>query len=200
MIKILATAVHHTLEYGDFNIYIIQGEDGEEHVVLICGNVENESNVLCRVSSECLPGTALFSAECDCKEQIEYSLKKISEAKKGIFIYLRQEGRGHGLTIKIKALANKNKGLDTFAAVEKLGLPADTRDYSIVKQILDHFKIRSIRCLSNNPDKEAAFIEKGIKISEVIRIPVLPNKISFQHLCAKQQRGHKISFKKDNNF
>lgn len=199
MIKVLANAIHHTIEYGDFDIYIIQGDDEGEHVVLIHGNVKNRENVLCRVSSECLPGTALFSAECDCKQQIEYALKSISEEENGIFIYLRQEGRGYGLTIKIKALANKNKGDDTFTAVERLGLPADAREYSVVKQILEYFKIESIRCMSNNPDKVKDFIKEGITVKEVVHIPVLPNKFSSRHLYAKRERGHEIPFKTENN-
>lgn len=200
MIKVLANAIHHTIEYGDFNIYIVQGDDGGEHVVLIHGDVEACKDILCRVSSECLPGTALFSAECDCKQQIEYSLKSISEEGKGIFIYLRQEGRGYGLAIKIKALANKNKGYDTFEAVEKLGLPADAREYSVVKQILDYFKIESIRCMSNNPDKVKDFIKEGIIVNKVVHIPVVPNKFSHRHLCAKRERGHEIPFKTKDNL
>jgi len=197
MIKVLATAIHHTLEFGDFDIYIIQDEDEKEHVVLIRGDIENEEHVLCRVSSECLPSTALFSAECDCKQQIEYALKLISSEEKGIFIYLRQEGRGHGLAIKIRALANKNKGFDTFAAVEELGLQADIRRYTTVKHILDYFKVLSIRCICNNPDKVQDFVKEGVNITEVINIPVLPNEVSYRHLCAKRQRGHAIIFENE---
>ena len=194
MIKILAQAIHHTLEFGDFDITIIRGEDNKEHVVLIKGAIKGHENVLCRISSECLPGTALFSAECDCKQQIEYSLKTISEEKNGIFIYLRQEGRGHGLATKIRALANKNKGLDTFEAVEALGLAADVREYSIVKDILDYYDIKSIRCLCNSPEKIHALQEEDVYISEVVNIPIAANSFSFPHLRAKQNRGHAIYF------
>lgn len=199
MIKILANAVHHTIEYGDFDIYIVKGEDSKEHVVLIRGDVENREDILCRVSSECLPGTALFSAECDCKQQIQYSLERISQENQGIFIYLRQEGRGHGLATKIRALANKNRGLDTFAAVECLGLPADVREYSIVKQILDYFKVLSIRCICNNPDKVQALRDEKIVIRSVINIPIEANYYSFPHLRAKQERGHAIKLTGDGN-
>lgn len=199
MIKILANAIHHTIEYGDFDIYIIQDDNMNEHVVLVRGDIENGKSILCRVSSECLPGTALFSAECDCKQQISYALKMIEKENRGIFIYLRQEGRGYGLAIKIKALANKNKGYDTFTAVEKLGLPADIRSYEVVKQILEHFKIDSIKCMSNNPDKLSALVDEGIKIDEIIRIPVIPNDFSYRHLCAKRDRGHEIPFKNIDN-
>ena len=194
MIKVLAEAIHHTIEYGDFDIYVVTDDDIVEHIVLIRGDISLKEDVLCRVSSECLPGTALFSAECDCKQQIEYSLKRISEENEGIFLYLRQEGRGHGLSTKIKALANKNKGMNTFEAIEHLGLPADIREYSMVKQILDYFKVRSIRFIGNSVEKLDLLEKEGIIVSDVINIPIIPTKYSYQHLCAKKERGHNISF------
>lgn len=198
MIEVLATAIHHTIEYDDFEISVIKGEDGKEHVVLVKGDIKNKDDILCRVSSECLPGTTLFSAECDCKQQIEYALKLISEKGQGIFIYLRQEGRGHGLAVKIRALANKNKGFDTFAAVESLGVPADIREYSLVKQILDLYQVRSIQCICNNPDKIQDLKDEGIVVNRVLNIPVEANVYSLPHLRAKQNRGHQIKLvKKD---
>ena len=194
MIKILANAIHHTMEYGDFEIFVVMGDDAKEHVVLIKGEITGKENVLCRISSECLPGTALFSAECDCKQQIQYALQSISARGSGILIYLRQEGRGHGLTTKIRALANKNKGLDTFQAVEFLGLSADVREYSIVREMLEHFNIKSIELMCNNPDKVHAIQNEGIHISRVISIPVTPSAYSRQHLLAKRARGHIIDF------
>lgn len=193
MIKMLAKAIHHTIDYGDFDIYIV-GDDNKEHVVLIRGDVSMQKGVLCRISSECLPGTALYSSECDCKQQIEYSINAIDNADQGIFIYLRQEGRGHGLSTKIRALKNKNQGFDTFEAVELLGLPADIREYTIVKEILDYFKVISIRCLCNNPDKIQALQAKEVIIDEVVNIPVIPNLYSEPHLLAKQKKGHNIKF------
>ncbi|MCL2793661.1 MAG: GTP cyclohydrolase II RibA [Spirochaetaceae bacterium] len=196
MLKILASAIHHTSEYGDFRIFIVQEEENQdEHVVLIKGSIEKENNVLCRVSSECLPGTALFSAECDCKEQIQFSLKLISTQGKGLFIYLRQEGRGHGLVKKIQALQNKNKGLDTFSAVEQLGLPTDIRQYSIVKKIINYFNINSIAYITNNPDKIKLLSQEGITIQSVINIPISDNPISHIHLISKKEHGHIINFK-----
>ena len=199
MIEILAKAIHHTIEYGDFDIYILKGKNNEEHVVLTKGEIELCEQVLCRISSECLPGTALFSAECDCKQQIQKSLEIISNENQGIFIYLRQEGRGHGLATKIRALKNKNQGMNTFDAVECMGLPADVREYSIVKDILDYFQIKSIRCLCNNPDKIQAIRCEGIIINDVINIPIMPNEYSLPHLKAKQDRGHLIKFYNNKN-
>ena len=150
------------------------------------------SGILCRVSSECLPGTALFSAECDCSEQLRYSLELIAQANRGILFYLRQEGRGHGLATKIQALANKNIGLDTFSAVEKLGLKADIRNYSIVRSALERFQIRSIVCVSNSPDKIESLIDLGVIIESVANIPITANRVSYPHLRAKKERGHAI--------
>ncbi len=197
MISVLASAIHHTMEYGDFKIYVVQEDTQQEHVVLVRGNIEGGENILCRVSSECLPGTALFSAECDCKEQIQFSLQKIAQAEQGIFIYLRQEGRGHGLATKIRALSNKNHGLDTFAAVECMGLDADVREYSIVKSILGFFQIKSIICICNNPDKIKSIQREGVFINSVINIPVSATPFSLPHLKAKQQRGHNVRFISD---
>ena len=197
MIDILANAVHHTIEYGDFEIFVVGDIEYREHVVLVRGKIENKDGVLCRISSECMPGTALFSAECDCKQQIQYALQAISERECGIFIDLRQEGRGHGLATKIRALANKNKGLDTFQAVERLGLSADVREYSVVKEILDYFKVRSVELMCNNPDKVQSIREEGILISGVKNIPITPSFYSRRHLQAKRDRGHLISFIED---
>ena len=194
MISLLAKAVHYTEEYGDFNICIFQHADGQEHVVLTCGAIEHAEHLLCRVASECLPGMVFLSAECDCQEQLEKSMQMISEAKEGIIIFLRQEGRGHGLVTKIQALANKNIGFDTFTAVEELGLQADVRDYSVVKDILDYFKIKSIACICSNPDKVQSLQGEGILIETIIDIPVSANSVSRRHLEAKQKRGHTIKF------
>ncbi|MCL2228602.1 MAG: GTP cyclohydrolase II [Firmicutes bacterium] len=168
----------------------------EKHIVLTRGVLKGEKNVLCRISSECCPGTQLLSAECDCKEQIQYSLGKISEVDRGIFIYLLgHEGRGHGIAHKIMALANKNRGFDTFTAIEELGTPVDIRDFSVVKDILQHFEITSICCLTNSPDKLESLKTLGINIASTQNIPVTPNVVSKRHLLAKQSRGHNIVFK-----
>ena len=191
-VECVASAVHHTMGYGSFLMKIIKDEDNREHIVLIRGEVKDRNGVLCRVSSECLPGTALFSAECDCEEQIMHSFRIINKEDCGIFIYLRQEGRGHGLATKIRALAEKNKGFDTFVAVENLNLPSDIRNYSVVKSILDLLGTQSIILITNNPNKISAFEEEGIMVEDVKNIPVTANFRSLRHLHAKQKRGHKI--------
>jgi len=192
-----ASAVHHTKNFGDFGIHVFGHGVDKECLVLTRGALESAENVLCRVSQECMPGTALNSAECDCREEIEYSLKKMSEANKGILVYLLgEEGRGHGIAHKIRALANKNKGHDTFTAIEAMGDEIDITDFSVIKPILDFFKIRSISCLSNSPDKIKKLEQSGVVIESIANIPVTPNEISRRHLLAKKSRGHSISFTK----
>lgn len=199
MISVCASAIHHTTEFGDFEIHLVKNTDnpGMEHVVLTRGDLYEGTSITCRVSSECLPGTALFSAECDCKEQIRFSLEKIATENRGIFIYLRQEGRGHGLQTKIQALMRKNMGMNTFEAVEALGLPVDVREYGIVNEILNFFKIKSITLITNSPEKTAALRDNNILIDEIINIPITPNPVSQRHLEAKRQRGHRIDFQRD---
>ncbi len=130
-----AEAVHKTQSHGDFTIFVTDPLVAPgEHLVLVRGEVRSAHNVLCRVASACVTSTALDSAECDCVEQLQTALEMIAAADRGVLVYLSQEGRGHGLGIKIKALAKKNEGLDTLEAVEALGLPADLRDYLLRSQ------------------------------------------------------------------
>ena len=177
-----------------------------EHHVMTCGDLKNGENILCRVQSECLPGILFDSAECDCKEQAETSINLIRQAGRGIYIYLMgHEGRGHGITHKVKALAYKQKGFDTFTAIEALnadeapGTPLDVRDWSMVKPILDYFGIKSIACLTNSPDKVKILQGAGVVIASTINIPVTPNEISKRHLLAKRARGHNMVFTSDLN-
>lgn len=195
--KPLASALHHSVKYGDFDLFLFPNSHGEEaHVVLVKGEIPSGS-VYCRISSECLPGTVLDSAECDCKEQIDFSLEWFSKENAGIFIYLRQEGRGIGLINKVLALENKNKGMDTFEAVNNLGFPDDSRCFNDACEILRYFNIESVRLLTNNPLKEESLISEGINVSETIRIPVTANVHSHKHLIAKADRGHSIEFTQD---
>lgn len=192
-IEAVAEAVHHTTEYGDFDILVFRDpRRHDEHVVLRKGDVGMVTPTLCRIFSECTPGIVLDSAQCDCAEQLHYSLTKIAEAGRGLLLYVREEGRGHGLAIKVKALANINAGMDTFEAVEALSLPADVRDYSIAAAILRRLNVGPLRLLTNNPDKKRRLEEHGIQIVEELSIPVTPTAFSGPHLRAKQSRGHTI--------
>lgn len=188
----VAEATHITRRYGTFRIIIVRGAKGEDHIVLIKGEVRSSSDVICRVASECITGTALNSAQCDCADQIELALREIADARAGVLIYLRQEGRGHGLVTKIRALDLKNNGLDTFAAVEALGLPADVRDYGDAAEILRNLDIRSIVLLSNNPEKRYKLEQLGISVTRMMPLVVVPSEFTAIHLAAKRKRGHTI--------
>ena len=187
-----AEALHHTREYGDFTIAIYDNF-GKEHVVLIRGSVKDQESVPVRVQSECLPGTALESADCDCQDQIKGSLEIISSNPVGVFLYMREEGRGYGLTTKIRALANKNSGMDTFKATEALGLPSDIRDYKDAARILISLGIGSVDLITNNPNKISGLREEGVIIAGRTPIEVIATDITRLHLRAKKEAGHYLT-------
>lgn len=192
-ILLTASAIHHTKKYGDFTIYVAQSTFSKrEHVVLVKNEIANISNVICRVQSECLPGTVLDSASCECKEQLNLSLEMINQAGSGILILLRQEGRGHGLSHKIKALKNKNNGYDTFKAVEIMGDKPDIRSYKEAADILDMMNVHSIHLLTNNSQKTNELDSYGIIIESVSPLNIPPTEHTILHLTAKKERGHNI--------
>src|SRR5690606_3553107 len=137
----------------------------KEHVVLTMGDVRGEEPVLARIHSECLTGDALFSLRCDCGPQLQSAMHKISIAGRGVIFYLRQEGRGIGLLNKIKAYKLQDCGADTVEANERLGFGADMRDYAILKPMIEHLQIQSLRLLTNNPRKVDARQAMGTEVS-----------------------------------
>ncbi len=138
----------------------------KEHVVLTMGDFSNVDPVLVRVHSECLTGDALFSLRCDCGAQLQAALYKIATEGRGAIFYLRQEGRGIGLLNKIRAYHLQDKGADTVQANEALGFGADIRDYSVLKPMFEHFKIRRVKLMTNNPRKITALEELGVEVVE----------------------------------
>jgi GTP cyclohydrolase II len=156
-----------------FGMFVMHGftddETDKEHVVLTLGDISGDEPLLARVHSECLTGDALFSMRCDCGPQLQAAMHKVGIAGKGVIFYLRQEGRGIGLVNKIRAYSLQDCGADTVEANEQLGFGADMRDYSILKPMLEHLKIKSLKLLTNNPRKVKALEDMGIKIAE--RIP-----------------------------
>lgn len=180
-------------EYGTFKVLVYKFKDGLEHTVLLHRS-KSDTPFLVRVHSSCSTGDIFSSLKCDCRDQLVMSLKKIGKAKNGALIYLNQEGRGIGLTNKIKAYALQDQGLDTIKANEKLGLEADLRDYSVAAQILKDLKINNIIMLTNNPDKISQLERYGIKVVRSERLEAPPNKINKQYLKTKKdQLGHKLS-------
>lgn len=184
-----AEAQYNTTSHGQFVIAVYEALD-KEHLILIKGDVKGKEDVPVRVQSECLPGTALDSADCDCREQLQGSLGIISQSSMGAILYMREEGRGHGLAIKIRALANKNAGLDTFEAVRALGLPPDIRDYKDTAAIIMDLGIASIQLITNNPSKIAGLEKEGVMITGRIPIEVLATESTRPHLIAKKAAGH----------
>lgn len=189
-----ASALHTTNSFGAFDIHVFREPDtAVEHVALVKGIDNGAADVLCRIASECITGMVLDAADCDCREQLRYSLSLISRQGSGILILLRQEGRGHGLTVKIKALANKNKGDDTFAAVERLGLPSDRRTYESAVAILKDLNVQSIKLITSNPGKAEALRKLGVVVSEIVPTPCFITPQNERHLAAKIEQGHRFS-------
>ena len=156
---------HLPTEYGDFKMHVFQDAiSGKESVALTMGNFTDEEPVLCRVHSECLTGDIFHSLRCDCGPQLNESMKLIALKKRGVLIYLRQEGRGIGLLNKVNAYALQEKGADTVEANEILGFDSDLRDYAEAKLWLNYLGITSIKLLTNNPAKIDALKSFGFQV------------------------------------
>ena len=190
----LQMVAHATLptRYGRFTIHGFQGRGPqEEAVALVRGNLNGKSAPLVRVHSQCLTGDVLTSLRCDCRAQLELSMKKIGQASSGILLYLPQEGRGIGLMNKLRAYELQDGGMDTVEANETLGFAADARDYNFSAQILKKLGATKIRLLSNNPEKVRQLESSGIRVIE--RVPCQPrvSKISRGYLKTKKRKmGH----------
>jgi GTP cyclohydrolase II len=178
--------------YGRFTIYGFKGRGPqEEAVALVRGNLKGKTTPLVRVHSQCLTGDVLTSLRCDCRAQLELSLKKIGRAPSGILVYLPQEGRGIGLMNKLRAYELQDGGMDTVEANEKLGFAADARDYDFSARILNKLGAKKIRLLSNNPEKVRQLERGGIQVVE--RVPCQPrvSKTSRGYLKTKKSKmGH----------
>lgn len=178
--------------YGRFKIFGFTGSGrGEEAVALVRGNLRSKAAPLVRVHSQCLTGDVLTSLRCDCRAQLELSMKKIGQASAAVLLYLPQEGRGIGLMNKLRAYQLQDRGMDTVEANETLGFAADVRDYAFSAQILKELGARRIRLLSNNPEKVRQLENAGIEVVE--RVPCQPrvSKISRAYLKTKKRKmGH----------
>jgi 3,4-dihydroxy 2-butanone 4-phosphate synthase / GTP cyclohydrolase II len=167
--------------------------DEKHHVALVKGDVAGASDVLVRVHSECLTGDVFHSLRCDCGEQLESALSMIDREGQGVLLYLAQEGRGIGLLNKLRAYRLQEDGLDTVEANERLGLPADLRDYGIGAQILADLGLSSIRILTNNPKKIRGLEGYGLSVSAQLPIEHAPNAHNEDYLRTKAQRmGHTL--------
>ena len=183
--------------YGEFvSVAYKSIVDPAEHVDLVKGDVSGDEPVLVRVHSECLTGDVFESLRCDCGEQIKLAMQRISEEGRGVFLYMRQEGRGIGFHNKLRAYALQDQGLDTVEANLALGFAPDLRDYGIGAQILADLGLHKIRLLTNDPKKVVGLESYGLKIVEIVPLVISPNPINVNYLRTKQEKlGHLLDIK-----
>ncbi len=179
-------------KFGEFAVMAYRSTvDANEHVALVKGDISGDGPVLVRVHSECLTGDVFGSLRCDCGDQIRLAMKSIAEEGRGVFLYMRQEGRGIGFHNKLRAYALQDQGMDTVEANIALGFPADLRDYGVGAQILADLGLHNIRLLTNNPKKVVGLESYGLKIVETMPLIVSPNPYNIHYLETKQKKlGH----------
>ncbi len=182
-------------EWGDFDMYLYESRiDGDHHVALVRGNVSGAAPVLVRVHSQCLTGDVLHSQRCDCGEQRDEAMKRIAASGRGVFLYMRQEGRGIGLANKLRAYALQDQGYDTVEANLKLGFPADLRDYGVGAQILRDLGLRNVRLLTNNPRKVVGLEGHGLKVVARVPIQMPAHAANRRYLETKREKlGHLLA-------
>lgn len=183
-------------KYGSFRAYgYVNRLNGEHHVALVKGEVGNGTDVLCRVHSECLTGDTFGSLRCDCGQQFAAAMTQIEEEGRGVLLYMRQEGRGIGLINKLRAYELQEQGMDTLEANLALGFAGDQREYYVGAQILRDLGVKSMRLLTNNPDKVYQLSEFGIEIAKRVPIQMEATKHDIRYLRTKQERmGHILNF------
>jgi len=181
-------------DYGPFDLHLYRNvTDGSHHLALVRGKVKGRHPVLVRVHSECLTGDVFSSRRCDCGNQLHDALRRIGQEKKGVLVYMRQEGRGIGLPAKIRAYRLQERGLDTVEANRKLGYPADLREYGIGAQILADLGVRRMRLLTNNPKKVVGLGGYGLELVDQVPIRSKANPHNRKYLATKKKKlGHKL--------
>lgn len=190
------TTVNMPTRYGQFKAYgYVSRLNGEHHVALVKGDIGDGQDVLCRVHSECLTGDTFGSLRCDCGQQLAAAMTHIEQEGRGILLYMRQEGRGIGLINKLRAYELQEQGMDTLEANLALGFHGDEREYYIGAQILRDLGVKSLRLLTNNPDKVYQLSEFGLEIAERVPIQMSATPYDLFYLRTKQTRmGHMVSY------
>lgn len=178
--------------FGHFRaVAFTPDSQGKEHIAIVRGQVRGSRNVPVRVHSECLTGDVIGSLRCDCRDQLEQALAHLGTLKEGVLLYLRQEGRGIGLTNKIRAYALQDDGHDTVEANHLLGFGDDERDYTVAADMLRALGVKSVKLMTNNPRKVTGLRESGITVAGRIPIVIAPNRHNAEYLRTKQRRsGH----------
>lgn len=196
------TVVDMPTRFGDFKAYsYVSKISHENHLALVKGDISDGTPVLVRVHSECLTGDVFGSLRCDCGEQLNDAMKLIAKEGRGVFLYMRQEGRGIGFVNKMKAYNLQDGGMDTVEANKALGFAADLRDYGIGAEILADLGIKKIRLLTNNPKKVSGIEGFGMEIIERLPIQVRSNLRNIRYLKTKKEKmGHMLSFNEEHPF
>jgi GTP cyclohydrolase II len=190
-ITVAATAKLPT-RFGDFEVFVFSDDlDPKEHLALVRGSIRGVAEVPTRLHSECLTGDVLASLRCDCREQLERALETLGSSPCGILLYMRQEGRGIGLTNKLRAYGLQERGLDTVEANLALGFRDDERDYGVAAAMLRTLGVGSIALMTNNPDKVSKLREGGVEVARRVPHAFSPNAHNRDYLRTKRERsGH----------
>jgi 3,4-dihydroxy 2-butanone 4-phosphate synthase/GTP cyclohydrolase II len=181
-------------DYGDFDLHLYRSKlDGETHLALTKGKIDDGEPVLVRVHSECLTGDVFGSRRCDCGTQLHLAMERIQNEGRGVLLYMRQEGRGIGLAAKIHAYKLQEQGMDTVEANLKLGFPMDLRDYGMGAQMLCDLGVKKLRLMTNNPRKVVGLQGHNLEMVEQIPIKAVPNEHNARYLDTKKKKmGHKL--------
>lgn len=181
--------------YGHFRLAsFLDSSSGQEHLAIMKGEWQKDEPILTRVHSSCFTGDILGSLRCDCGDQLACALQMVEKEGKGIILYMNQEGRGIGLTNKLKAYKLQEQGADTLEANLMLGLPADARDYGVGAQILRHLNVTRLRLMTNNPKKRVGLMGYGLEIVDTVPLEVTPNPHNHKYLLTKKEKmGHELA-------